>query len=256
MLLAAGYPLYEHLNDARLLDQQRAEDVEVARQRRQAARAARHPTAWTPCYFLLREMAFGNDADFTQGWSRASTQTSQQPQQPRQPHARRRYRSTSPERCSRSIRGRPGTASSPEPSCAHVPTSTRVNALAFHRPRGRLARARCRELVHIRRDGAVHAAKDPRASCRARVGAILHNCLGRCGLAAQLLAPFMPDAERLRGARSRRECLQGSRSSWGGAFPTSTGSGEPVSLPAHRDRVRRSSCGEEPEGKGSAKSAG
>ncbi len=232
MLLAAGLPPYRHLNvhgfwssGGQKMSKSLGNVVQPLALRDTYGMDALR-------YFLLRDMAFGQDADFTE--SALITRTNAD------------LANGIGNLASRSLamvqRYFDGEVQPAEPSeaadatlagafaRARLELDEHVVQLAFHRALEALWRAIDGANKYIVETAPFTLAKDPVR--RPRVGAILHNCLESLRVAAQLLAPFLPDtAERLRSAL----CLDASRFAdldlpWGQAFPPGHRVGEPVSL--------------------------
>jgi len=232
MLLAAGYPLYRHLNvhgfwtsGGQKMSKSLGNVVKPLELRDTYGMDAVR-------YYLLREMAFGNDADFTEqalitrinadlanGLGNLASRTlammhkyfagEVQPLDPR-------------------------TADDDDLAEAFARArrdlDTHVNALAFHRGLEAVWRALDAANKYIVTTAPFTLAKDP--AQLPRVGAILHGCLESLRVSAQLLAPFLPDtAERLRAALGLDEARFADLGlTWGAAFPTGHRIGQPVSL--------------------------
>jgi methionyl-tRNA synthetase len=183
-------------------------------------------------YFLLREMAFGNDADFTEqalitrinadlanGLGNLASRTLAMMHkyfagevQPRDP------RTSEDEELSEAF------------VRARRDLDTHVGALAFHRGLEAVWRALDAANKYIVATAPFTLAKDP--AQLPRVGAILHNCLESLRVSAQLLAPFLPDtAERLRAALALDDARFADLDlAWGAAFAAPHRIGEPVNL--------------------------
>ena len=259
MLLAAGYPLYQHLNvhgfwtsGGQKMSKSLGNVVKPLELRDTYGMDAVR-------YFLLREMAFGNDADFTEqalvtrinadlanGLGNLASRTlammhkyfagEVQPLDPRTPED-----------------GELAAAF----ARARTDLDTHVNALAFHRGLEAVWRALDAANKYIVATAPFTLAKDPVQL--PRVGAILHNCLESLRVAGQLLAPFMPDtAERLRSALALGDdSFADLGLSWGGAFAAGHRIGEPVSLfPRIETASAEGRPSKTPKGKGGTKSAG
>ena len=259
MLLAAGYPLYQHLNvhgfwtsGGQKMSKSLGNVVKPLELRDTYGMDAVR-------YFLLREMAFGNDADFTEqalvtrinadlanGLGNLASRTlammhkyfagEVQPLDPRTPED-----------------GELAAAF----ARARTDLDTHVNALAFHRGLEAVWRALDAANKYIVATAPFTLAKDPVQL--PRVGAILHNCLESLRVAGQLLAPFMPDtAERLRSALALGDDSFAELGlSWGGAFAAGHRIGEPVSLfPRIETASAEGRPSKTPKGKGGTKSAG
>jgi methionyl-tRNA synthetase len=183
-------------------------------------------------YFLLREMAFGSDADFSEqalitrinadlanGLGNLASRTLAmmhkyfagvvQPLEPR-------------------------SAEDDELAAAFARARTEldahVDALAFHRGLEAVWRALDAANKYIVATAPFTLAKDP--AQLPRVGAILHGCLESLRVSAQLLAPFLPDtAQRLMVALALDEQRFADLDlPWGAAFAVGHQIGEPVSL--------------------------
>jgi methionyl-tRNA synthetase len=232
MLLAAGYPLYRHLNvhgywtsGGQKMSKSLGNVVEpLALRDKYGMDAVR--------YFLLREAPFGSDADFTEaalvtrinadlanGLGNLASRTlammqryfagEVQPLEPRE--------SVDAELAAAFARER-------RELDAHV------RVLAFHRGLEAVWRALDAANKYIVATAPFTLAKDP--AQKPRVGAILHNCVEALRVTAQLVAPFLPDtAERLRIALALDEARFADLDlGWGAAFPDGHRVGEPVAL--------------------------
>ena len=221
---------------ARLLDERRR-----ARCRRASATSSRpleltrHATAWTPFrYFLLREMAFGLDADFTRGrrWSPASTPTWPTTSATSSAARCRCSSATSRARCSRSASAPPRRSRARRRLRARAARDRRAHRAARLPPRRsrRSGAPRPRQQVH-RRDRALHARQGSGAACRASARS--------CTTASKRCAA-RPSWWR-RSCRTRRSaCGRSSASTragspnldlaWGAAFAPGHRVGEAVNL--------------------------
>jgi len=232
MLLAAEIPLYQHLNVhgywssggqkmskslgnvARPLDMRDRYGMDALR------------------YFLLREMAFGHDADFTEqalvtrynadlanGIGNLASRTLAMMQkyfsgviQPLQPETEDDARLASA-----FVRAR-------DELDTHIPS------LAFHRGLEAVWRAVDAANKYIVETAPFTLAK--RSAEMPRVGAILHNCAEALRVTGQLIAPFLPDtADRLRAAlKLDEERFADLGLAWGRAFSPGDSLGSPLAL--------------------------
>lgn len=232
MLLAAGLPLFRHLDVHGFWSsggQKMSKSLgNVVRPLEMRDRYGMD----TLRYFLLREMSFGQDADFTEaalvgrrnsdlanGLGNLASRTlamskkwfegEVQPIEPREPVDLELERAF----------GR-----------ARVELEEHVLGLAFHRALEALWRGLDAANKYIVETAPFTLAKDP--ANRPRVGAILHNCLESLRVAAQLATPFLPEtAERLREALGLDEATFADLDrAWGRAFRAGAATGEPVNL--------------------------
>jgi methionyl-tRNA synthetase len=232
MLIAAGYPLYAHLNvhgfwtsGGQKMSKSLGNVVKPLELRDTYGMDAVR-------YFLLREMAFGNDADFTEealitrinadlanGLGNLASRTlamthkyfagAVQPLEPRL---------------------EADVALEAAFANARVELDAHVVALAFHRGLEALWRALDAANKYIVATAPFTLAKDPAQV--SRVGAILHNCLEALRVTAQLVAPFMPEtALRLRDALGLDDARFADLGMpWGAALPDGHRVGQPVAL--------------------------
>jgi len=238
MLLAAGLPLFQHLNvhgfwssGGQKMSKSLGNVVKPLELRDRYGMDALR-------YFLLREMAFGQDADFTEqalvtrynadlanGLGNLASRTLAM--------AHRYFAgvvqdSAPAESVDRRLADAFARAS--RELDEHVP------ALAFHRGLEAVWRAIDAANKYIVETAPFTLAKDRAAL--PRVGAILHNCTEALRVAAQLVAPFLPDtAERLREglglAAARFADLE---LPWGEAFVPGHRLEKPVALFPRLDR--------------------
>lgn len=232
MLLAAGYPLYQHLNVHGFWT---SGGLKMSKSLGNVVKPLELRDTYgmdSVRYFLLREMAFGNDADFTEqalvtrinadlanGLGNLASRTlammhkyfagEVQPLAPR----------TAEDGDLAEAFAR-----------ARVDLDTHVKALAFHRGLEAVWRALDAANKYIVATAPFTLAKDP--AQLPRVGAILHNCLESLRVTAQLLAPFLPEtAERLRAALGLDQAAFADLGlAWGDALAAGHCIGEPVSL--------------------------
>jgi methionyl-tRNA synthetase len=232
MLLAAGYPLYQHLNvhgfwtsGGQKMSKSLGNVVKPLELRDTYGMDAVR-------YFLLREMAFGSDADFTEtalvtrinadlanGLGNLASRTLAMMQkyfagevQPIEPRGE-------------------GDADLAEAFArARRELDVQIASLAFHRGLEAIWRALDTANKYIVATAPFTLAKD--ATQLPRVGAILHNCLEALRCAAQLVAPFLPDsAERLRVQLGLDQAkFDDLGLGWGSAFAAGDVVGEPVNL--------------------------
>jgi len=238
MLLAAGLPLFQHLNvhgfwssGGQKMSKSLGNVVKPLELRDRYGMDALR-------YFLLREMVFGQDADFTEqalvtrynadlanGLGNLASRTLAM--------AHRYFAgvvqdSAPAESVDRRLADAFARAS--RELDEHVP------ALAFHRGLEAVWRAIDAANKYIVETAPFTLAKDRAAL--PRVGAILHNCTEALRVAAQLVAPFLPDtAERLREglglAAARFADLE---LPWGEAFVPGHRLEKPVALFPRLDR--------------------
>ncbi len=232
MLIAAGYPLYQHLNvhgfwtsGGQKMSKSLGNVVKPLELRDTYGMDAVR-------YFLLREMAFGNDADFTE--QALVTRINADLANGLGNLASRTLAMTHKYFAGEVQALEPRDAADVELAeafaRARAELDAHVEALAFHRGLEALWRALDAANKYIVATAPFTLAKDP--AQLPRVGAILHNCLEALRRAAQLVAPFMPDtAERLRGALALDEARFADLDlAWGAAFPGGHRVGEPVAL--------------------------
>jgi methionyl-tRNA synthetase len=232
MLIAAGLPLYRHLNvggywssGGQKMSKSLGNVVRPLELRDRYSMDALR-------YFLLRDMVFGQDADFTEealvtrlnadlanGLGNLASRTlammqryfagEVQPAAPVDEHDTELADAFARER-------------------KHL--EAHVEQLAFHRGLEAVWRALDAANKYIVTTAPFTLAKQE--AMRPRVGAILHSCLEslRCG--AQLVAPFLPDtAERLRQALALDAATFGDLDRpWGQAFAPGHRVGEPINL--------------------------
>jgi methionyl-tRNA synthetase len=232
MLLAAGLPLYRHLNVHGYWTSGGQKMSKTLGNVQKPLELRDRYGMDTLRYFVLREMAFGQDADFTE----AALAT----------------------RSNSDLANGIGNLTSRTLAMSHkyfggevqpiapVHDVDRILAAAFCRARAeldehvrQLAFHRGLEAVwrgidaankYIVETAPFTLAKDE--AQRPRVGAILHNCLEALRVSAQLLAPFLPDtAERLRAALGlSAPSFADLDLAWGRALEPGHRVGEPVSL--------------------------
>lgn len=232
MLLAAGYPLYQHLNvhgfwtsGGQKMSKSLGNVVKPLALRDTYGMDAIR-------YFLLREMAFGNDADFTEQAliTRINADLA---------NGLGNLASRTLAMMHKYFAGavQPLTPEAPEDAelaaafaRARADLDTHVRGLAFHRGLEAVWRALDAANKYIVATAPFTLAKDP--AQLPRVGAILHNCLESLRVSAQLLAPFLPDtAARLRSALALDETRFADLDlPWGRAFAPEHGIGAAVSL--------------------------
>jgi methionyl-tRNA synthetase len=232
MLLAAGLPLYRHLN---VHGYWTSGGQKMSKSLGNVAKPLELRDRYgmdTLRYHLLREMSFGQDADFTEealvtrrnadlanGIGNLASRTLAMSQryfggevQPLEPAA-------DADRALAAAFAR-----------ARTELDEQVSRLAFHRGLESVWRGIDAANKYIVETAPFTLAKDP--AQRARVGAILHNCLEALRVAAQLLAPFLPDtAERLRVALALDKArFANLELAWGEAFAPGHRTGEALSL--------------------------
>jgi methionyl-tRNA synthetase len=232
MLLAAGLPLYRSLNVHGFWTsggQKMSKSLDnVVRPLDLRDRYGMD----TLRYFVLREMAFGQDADFTE--SALITR--------RNSDLANGIGNLASRTLSMAQRYFEGAVQSREPVLdadralaeafvrARIELDGQVSDLAFHRGLDAVWRGIDAANKYIVETAPFTLAKDE--SQRPRVGAILHNCLEALRVSAQLLAPFLPDtAERLRTALGLDEAPFADLDlPWGGAFAPGHRTGESIAL--------------------------
>ena len=232
MLLAAGYPLYRRLgvhgywsSGGRKMSKSLGNVVQPLELRdRYGLDALR--------YFVLRDMAFGQDADFTEqglvtrlnadlanGLGNLVSRTLAM---------NKKYFSQQVQPLE------PMEAADRELAQAFAEARTQLDQhienLAFHRALEALWKAIDAANKYIADQAPFKLAKDE--SQLPRVGAILHNCLEALRNAGQLVGPFMPlTSERIREALGLpTESFANLDLGWGKAFGEAHQVGEPVSL--------------------------
>ena len=201
ILLAAGRPLYQHLNvhgfwssGGQKMSKSLGNVVAPLEMRDRYGMDGLR-------YFLLRDMAFGQDADFTEdamitrinadlanGIGNLASRTLAMTKK----YFGSRVQSIEPaEEIDRELVAAFATA--------RKELDAHIEVLAFHRGLEALWRGIDAANKYVVETAPFKLAKDETQS--ARVGAILHNCLESIRVAGQLMAPFMPEsAERLREA--------------------------------------------------------
>lgn len=172
-------------------------------------------------YFLLRDMAFGQDADFTEeamitrinadlanGIGNLASRTLAMTN---------KYFGCQVQGLEPAEAIDQGLADAF--ATARQELDTHIEALAFHRGLEALWRGIDAANKYVVETAPFKLAKDETQT--ARVGAILHNCLESIRVAGQLIAPFMPEAsERLREALHLEPSVWNNiDTSWGKAFP-------------------------------------
>jgi len=232
MLLAAGYPLYQHLNvhgfwtsGGQKMSKSLGNVVKPLELRDTYGMDSVR-------YFLLRGMAFGNDADFSEGAlvTRINADLA---------NGLGNLASRTLAMMHKYFAGEvqplePGVAAdellAEAFSRARRELDAHIEALAFHRGLEAIWRALDAANKYIVATAPFTLAKDPEQ--RPRVGAILHSCLEALRVAAQLVAPFLPDtAERLRTSLRLDEAVFADLGlEWGAAFAPGHTIGEQVNL--------------------------
>jgi methionyl-tRNA synthetase len=232
ILLAAGLPLYQHLNVHGFWS---SGGQKMSKSLGNVVRPLELRDRYgmdTLRYFVLREMAFGQDADFTEaalvtrrnadlanGIGNLASRTLAMSQryfggvvQPREP-------TLDADRSLAAAFGR-----------ARTELDAQVADLAFHRGLEAVWRGIDAANKYIVETSPFTLAKDD--AQKPRVGAILHNCLEALRVSAQLLAPFLPEtAERLRMALGLDEVRFADLDlAWGSAFAAGHTAGQPLSL--------------------------
>ncbi len=232
MLLAAGYPLYDRLgvggfwssgghkmskslgNVAKPLELRDRYGMDALR------------------YFLLRDMAFGQDADFTEqalvtrlnadlanGLGNLVSRTLAMTKKYFEGRVQPRL---------------PETEADAVLATAFANARTKLDAhiddLAFHRGLGAVWEAIDVANKYVADQAPFKLAKDE--AQRPRVGAILHNCIEALRVAAQLVAPFLPEsAEKIREALGvEPEQFANLDLPWGDAFSDDHTVSGPINL--------------------------
>jgi len=232
MLLAADLPLYRHLN---VHGYWTSGGQKMSKSLGNVVRPLEMRDRYgmdTLRYFVLREMAFGQDADFTEAAlvTRRNADLA---------NGIGNLASRTLAMSQRYFRGEVQPIGEPEETDralaaafaqARAELDAHVTALAFHRGLEAIWRGIDAANKYIVETAPFTLAKDE--GKRARVGAILHNCLEALRSAAQLLVPFLPEtAERLRVALAIDETRFADLDlAWGRAFPPGHRTGEPVAL--------------------------
>ena len=232
MLMAAGLPLFRHLDvhgfwssGGQKMSKSLGNVVQPLEMRDRYGMD-------TLRYFLLREMSFGQDADFTEAALIGR----------RNSDLANGLGNLASRTLAMSKKWFDGVVQAIEPrepvdvalerafARARVELEEHVQGLAFHRALESLWRGLDAANKYIVETAPFTLAKD--SSQLPRVGAILHNCLEALRVAAQLAAPFMPEtAERLREALG----LDAKRFAdldlpWGTALTPGGRTGDPVNL--------------------------
>jgi len=232
ILLAAGYPLYQRLGVGGFWSssgQKMSKSLgNVAKPLELRDRYGMDALR----YFLLRDMAFGQDADFTEaalvtrlnadlanGLGNLVSRTLAMSKkyfesrvQPRRPA------------------DEPDVALAKAFADARRDLETQIENLAFHRALEAVWRAIDAANKYVADQAPFKLAKDE--AQRPRVGAILHNCLEALRVSAQLVAPFLPDsAEKVREALGLTpEQFADLDLAWGDAFADDHLLGGPINL--------------------------
>lgn len=232
MLLAAGYPLYERLgvggfwsSGGHKMSKSLGNVVRPLELRDQYGMDALR-------YFLLRDMAFGQDADFTEealvtrlnadlanGLGNLVSRTLAMSNKYFDGHVQPRLPATeADDQVARAF------------ADARIELDGHVNSLAFHRGLAAVWRGIDAANKYVAEQAPFKLAKDD--SQVPRVGAILHNCLESLRVSAQLVAPFLPDsAEKIREALGLDPTTFADLDlSWGDAFADGHVVGSPINL--------------------------
>ncbi len=201
MLLAAGYPLYERLgvggfwsSGGHKMSKSLGNVVKPLELRDRYGMDALR-------YFLLRDMAFGQDADFTEealivrlnadlanGLGNLVSRTLAMSAKYFGSRVQARLPATDED-----------AALATAFAEARVELDRQIENLAFHRGLEAVWRAIDAANKYVADQAPFKLARDE--TQRPRVGAILHNCIESLRVAAQLVAPFLPDsADRIREA--------------------------------------------------------
>lgn len=183
-------------------------------------------------YFLLRDMAFGQDADFTEealitrlnadlanglgnlvsrtlAMSKKYFESKVQSRQPAEPA---------------------DDALAGAFASARTELDAQIESLAFHRGLGAIWEAIDAANKYVADQAPFKLAKDE--AQKPRVGAILHNCIEALRVSAQLVAPFLPEsAEKIREALGLTpETFANLDLAWGEAFADGHALGGPINL--------------------------
>ena len=232
MLIAAGYPLYQHLNVHGFWT---SGGQKMSKSLGNVARPLELRDTYgmdAVRYFLLREMAFGSDADFTEaalvtrinadlanGLGNLASRTLAM---------MHKYFAGAVQPIEPLLEADADLAAAF--ARARRELDVQIASLAFHRGLEAIWRALDAANKYIVATAPFTLAKDP--AQQPRVGAILHNCLEALRCAAQLVAPFLPDtAERLRTQLGLDESRFANLDlTWGAAFAPGHQVGEAVNL--------------------------
>lgn len=232
MLLAAGFPLYERLGVGGFWS---SGGHKMSKSLGNVVKPLelRDKYGMDPLrYFLLRDMAFGQDADFTEdalvtrlnadlanGLGNLVSRTLAMSKK----YFEGRVQSRLPED--------PADAALAAAFAeARTQLDAHIDALAFHRGLGAVWEAIDAANKYVADQAPFKLAKDE--ANRPRVGAILHNCVEALRVAAQLVAPFLPEsAEKIRSALDLSPEVFGDLDcAWGEALPDGHTLGGPINL--------------------------
>ncbi len=232
MLLAAGLPLFRHLNvhgfwssGGQKMSKSLGNVVQPLQMRERYGMDALR-------YFMLREMAFGQDSDFTEAALIVRLNADLA-------NGLGNFASRVLAMVHRYFDGevQPLTAAEPGDELLQaafarerLEMERHIEELAFHRGLEALWRALDVANKYVVETAPFRLAKDPLQ--RQRVGTILHHCLEALRTKAQLIAPFMPEtAERLRESLGLpADQFANLDLAWGSAFPPGHRVGTTLSL--------------------------
>ena len=221
ILLAAGRPLYQHLNvhgfwssGGQKMSKSLGNVVAPLEMRDRYGMDGLR-------YFMLRDMAFGQDADFTE--EAMITRLNADLANGIGNLASRTLAMTKKYFGSEVQSIEPSEPIDHDLAAAYATArnelDSQIEVLAFHRGLEALWRGIDAANKYVVETAPFKLAKDETQT--ARVGAILHNCLESIRVAGQLIAPFMPEAsERLREALHLEPSVWDNLDTpWGEAFP-------------------------------------
>ena len=221
ILLAAGRPLYQHLNvhgfwssGGQKMSKSLGNVVAPLEMRDRYGMDGLR-------YFMLRDMAFGQDADFTE--EAMITRLNADLANGIGNLASRTLAMTKKYFGSEVQSIEPSEPIDHELAAAYATArnelDSQIEVLAFHRGLEALWRGIDAANKYVVETAPFKLAKDETQT--ARVGAILHNCLESIRVAGQLIAPFMPEAsEKLREALHLEPSVWNNLDTpWGEAFP-------------------------------------
>lgn len=232
MLLAAGYPLYERLGVGGFWS---SGGHKMSKSLGNVVKPLelRDKYGMDPLrYFLLRDMAFGQDADFTEEAlvTRLNADLA---------NGLGNLVSRTLAMSKKYFEGEVQDARPIDPADealasafakARTELDAHVDHLAFHRGLGAIWEAIDAANKYVADQAPFKLAKDE--DQKPRVGAILHNCIEALRVSAQLVAPFLPEsAERIREALGLApEKFAQLDLAWGAAFEPGHTLGGPINL--------------------------